>query len=323
MRTHNGPGSKPPGRDAAALTAPLGTGAKGAAWASANVRAGLWIIASCFFFSTMNALAKLLVVAGGLGGLHPLQVTFARYLFAALALAPFALHSGLRLPTGALLGRYAVRVGAGYLGVVLMFAALRHLRLSDATAIGFTSPFFAIISAVPLLGERADRPRWLAAIVGFIGVVAITRPTDGTFQPAALVAVLAAMAMGVEIVGVKWVSMAGTAAAVLFISNALAVPLGAVTALPVWQWPSGMQWIALAAIGAIAAVGQVCVLRGARLGDAAFIAPFFYFSLVFATVLGAVLFSEMPPPSTIAGAAIIIGSALYAGRAARRTAGQR
>ncbi|WP_375411817.1 DMT family transporter [uncultured Bradyrhizobium sp.] len=271
---------------------------------TANSRAVLWIISSCFLFSSMNALAKLLFATGTLGGLHPLQVTFARYVFAAAALLPFAFREA-RFPSKAMFVRYAVRVLGGYFGVVFMFLALEKMRLSDATAIGFTSPFFAIALAALLLGERPDRRRWLAAVIGFVGVLVITRPSGSTVEPAALFALLAAFAMGIEIVGVKWVSEVDKPTVVILLSNLLAVPLGAVAAAPVWIAPSASQWLLLVAIGVVAAVGQQCVLRGARLGEASFIAPFFYFSLVFATLLGAVIFNEVPPLSTLIGSAII------------------
>jgi len=258
----------------------------------------------------MNAIAKVLFVADGVGGLHPLQVTFARYLFAAGILIPFGL-SRLRLPSGPSVAPYAIRVLAGYLGVVLMFFAIKELRLSDATAIGFTSPFFAIAASGVILKERAGYRRWLSAVVGFIGVLIITQPTGQSFEPAALIALTAAIAMGVEIVGVKWLSVVDKSVTVILISNILAVPLGAAAAIPVWVWPSAAQWLILLAIGAVAAIGQQCVLRGARLGDASFIAPFFYFSLVFSTFLGAVIFDERPPLSTIIGSIIIFAGVLF------------
>lgn len=271
---------------------------------TSNFRAILWIIMSCFLFSSMNAIAKLLFATGTTGGLHPLQVTFARYLFAAAVLLPFAFRVA-RFPARPMLVRYSVRVVAGYLGVVFMFFALQSMRLSDATAIGFTSPFFAIAAAAVLLGERPDRRRWLAAIIGFVGVLIITRPSESTFEPAALLALLAAFAMGIEIVGVKWVSEVDKPTVVILLSNLLAVPLGALAAAPVWIAPSGTQWLLLVAVGIVAAVGQQCVLRGARLGEASYIAPFFYFSLVFATLLGTFIFDEVPPLSTLIGSVII------------------
>lgn len=258
----------------------------------------------------MNAIAKVLLVPDPSASLHPLQVAFARYFFAAAVLIPFALN-GLRLPSGPLIARYAIRVVAGYLGVVLMFFAIRSLRLSDATAIGFTSPFFAIAASMLILGERPSPARWLAAIIGFIGVLVIVRPTSGSFEPAAVIALLAAFAMGIEIVGVKWLSEVDRPAIVILLSNILAVPLGAVAAAPVWVWPSAVQWVTLAAIGIVAAIGQQCVLRGARLGDASFIAPFFYFSLVFATLLGAIIFGEVPPLTTLIGSTIIFVGVIF------------
>ena len=270
-----------------------------------NAVSALWIAASCLLFSMMNAIAKLLLVDGSFGGLHPLQVTFGRYLFAAAALAPFAVFHRFSLPSASTAMRYFVRVLSGYLGVVLMFFAIKTLRLSDATAIGFTSPFFAIVAAAFILGERPDRRSWLSALIGFVGVMIITQPTQATFEPAALVALAAAAAMGVEIVGVKWISDVDRAAAVIFFSNVFAVPLGAVTAIPVWTWPTLPQWLVLISVGVVAAIGQQFVLRGARLGDASFIAPFFYLTLIFSTLLGLFMFDEIPPLSTFIGSVVI------------------
>ncbi len=275
-----------------------------------STKAALWIVTSCLLFGAMNAIAKLLLVPAPSGALHPLQVTFARYFFAAATLVPFALN-GLKLPSGVMIGRYTVRVVAGYLGVVLMFFAIKSLRLSDATAIGFSSPFFAIAASIWILGERPNPGRWLAAIIGFIGVLVIAQPTGGSFEPAAAIALLAAFAMGVEIVGVKWLSEVDRPAIVILLSNILAVPLAAIAAVPVWVWPSDAQWAILAAIGIVAAIGQQCVLCGARLATASFIAPFFYFSLVFATLFGAFIFDEVPPLTTVIGSTIIFVGAIF------------
>ena len=164
--------------------------------------AALYMVVASALFSAMNAMAKYLLIGGDGTEIGALQITFARYAFGTLFLLP-ALYAARVVPRTGHPLRYAFRASAGVAGVALMFFAIAVIPLANATAIGFSSPIFAMIFAVLLLGEKANRFRWLAAAVGFAGVVVVAGPDFSAFGMASLIAVAAAVCMGGEIAAIN------------------------------------------------------------------------------------------------------------------------
>lgn len=284
-------------------------GALGAA-RSAPWRAALLMLLASALFSAMNALAKYMLVSGHGAAIGVLQITFARYVFGTLFLLP-ALYAANVLPRTAHPLRYAFRAGAGVAGVALMFTAIAVIPLANATAIGFSSPLFAMLFAVLLLGEKANRLRWLAAAVGFAGVIVIAGPDLSVFGTGSLFAVVAAVCMGAEIAAIKWLSRLGDRAIImLFFGNLFGALIASLLALPTWVWPEAEQWFLLAATGLVAVVGQRLLLHAMAMADANFIAPFLYSSLLFSGLFGVVFFDEVLRLSLFLGIALIVASGL-------------
>jgi drug/metabolite transporter (DMT)-like permease len=182
--------------------------------------------------------------------------------------------------------------------------------LADATAIGFTSPIFAMFFAAVLLRESIGARRWVAAFIGLSGALIISSPDGASLSFGAMIALAAAVFMGAEIVGVKWLSQtADHPLTILFYSNLTGALMSLATAAPGWVWPSATQLTLLVSIGLVAVIGQACVLRAARLADANFLAPFFYVSLVYSAAIGFFLFDEkITSPLIIGGTAILVGA---------------
>ena len=279
--------------------------AGGAPW-----RAAVYMLVASALFSTMNAMAKYLLVAGDGPEMGAFQITFARYTFGTMFLLP-ALYAARVMPRTAHPLKYAFRASAGVGGVALMFFAIAVIPLANATAIGFSSPIFAMIFAVVLLGERASRVRWLAAAIGFAGVVVIAGPDASVFGTASLLAVAAAVCMGGEIAAIKWLTRLGDRAIVmLFFGNLFGALIAALLALPIWVWPAPGQWLILAGTGLVAVVGQRLLLHAMALAEANFVAPFLYSTLLFSGLYGVLLFDEVLRPSLFLGIALIVGSGL-------------
>lgn len=187
-------------------------------------------------FSIMNALAKYLSLLDG-PGISPLQTTFSRYAVAMIVLLPFVVIRRSRLKTrhG---GRYLVRTVAGLCGIALMFFAVTLIPLVSATAIGFTSPVFAMIFAMLLLRETVGVSRWVGAVVGLCGAAIIAAPGGYSISLGAVIAMLAAVFMGAEIVGVKWLSQTEDhASTIIFFSNLFGTLLALFLAIPVLVIP--------------------------------------------------------------------------------------
>lgn len=251
--------------------------------------------------------------------LHPLQVSHGRFLFAFIGLAAVAGALRLRIEAPNL-RLHAARSLAGWGGVSLMFAAVTFIPLADATAISFLNPVFAMIFAVLALGERVGPWRWFAAATALAGGLILLRPGPGSFQPAALLALAAAVVMGVEITIIKFLSGREKPLQILFINNAIGLTIATLAVVWVWRMPTPGQWAALAATGGMMAVAQTCYIQGLRRADASFAVPFTYATLIFAALYDFAVFRVVPLPVSLAGAALIIaGAALLAWRETRAT----
>ena len=275
------------------------------------------MLSATAFIAGTTLLAKA-IGAGHLGPpLHPLQISHGRFVFAfalfamiAAVLRPRIQRPDLRLHLG--------RTFFGWGGVTLMFAAVAFIPLGDATAISFLNPVFAMLLAIPLLGERVGRIRWSAACIALIGALILLRPTPASFQTAALLALMAAVAMGLEVIFIKKLAGREAPFQILLVNNAIGVVIASLAVIPVWVPPSPGQWMALAAIGVLMATAQTFFINAMARADASFIAPFSYATLIFAALYDALIFGARPDAISAIGAAIILsGAGLLAWREAR------
>ena len=279
----------------------------------------LMICATAFLAGT-TLIAKALGTEALGPPLHPFQVSFGRFLFAWLVLAATAalLRPRIVAPD---YRTHAVRTLCGWAGVSLMFAAAAAIPLAEATAISFLNPVFAMLLAIPLLGERVGPWRWLAAAIAFAGALILIRPGTGAVQPGALLALGAAAALGLELIFMKRLSGRERPLQILLVNNSMGLAIAAVAVLAVWQAPTPAQWAGMAGIGLLMACAQGFFINALARADTSFITPFSYLALVFAALYDAVLFGVVPSPMALAGAlTIIAGAALLAWREARARA---
>ena len=275
------------------------------------------MVGATVLIAATTLLAKSLGTAALGAPLHPFQVTFGRFAFAALAVAgavavlrPVVRAARWRMHLG--------RVLFGWGGVTLMFAAVATIPLAEATAISFLNPVVAMALAVPLLGERVGPVRWSAAAIAVCGAVLLLRPGAGVVAPGALLALGAALALGVEVLFIKRLTRTEGTLAILVWSNGIGLCLVTATALPVWQAPTGAQWAAMAGLGLAMAGAQVCFASALARADASLVTPFGYLTLVFAGLYDAAIFGVVPDAVGVAGAALIVaGAVLLAWREAR------
>lgn len=251
--------------------------------------------------------------------MHPVQIVFGRFLFAFLcfSLAVALFRPQLQRPH---LGLHVTRTLGGWAGLVLMFASVAYIPLADATAISFLNPVFGMIFAIPLLGEKVGKWRWLAAGIALIGALILLRPTPDSFQPAALLALGAAVILGFELNIIKKLTQREGPFSILFVNNAIGLCLGGLAVLWVWTPPTLTQWGLMASIGCAMAVAQTCFVNAMARADASFVAPFSYGTLIFAAFYDVIFYDVVPDHVTMLGACIIIaGALLLAWREGRRT----
>ncbi len=282
-----------------------------------GLAAGL-MLASTAFIAATTLLAKALGTATLGPPLHPLQVAHGRFLFAFLG---FAAAASLLRPA---IGRphwrlHVARTVCGFTGVSLLFAAAARAPLSDATAISFLNPVFAMLLAIPLLGERVGPWRWAAAAIALAGALVLLRPGGAALAVGALLALGAALALGLEVIFLKRLAGLERPFQLLLVNNLIGLGIASVAVLAVWQAPTTGQWAALIGVGLAMAVAQSCFLNAVARADASFVVPFSYATLVWAAAYDAAVFGVLPDAVSWAGAGMILGgAALLAWREAGR-----
>lgn len=268
------------------------------------------MLASCALIAGTTLIAKMLgPAAAGEDALHPLQVTAGRFAFAFLALLPLIPWLRVDFKDTDWIN-HGLRVLFGWAGVTCLFAAAALMRLADATAISFLSPIVAMMLSIPLLGEKVGPWRWAGAAVAFAGTAILTGPGTDTFQPVMLVALLAALFMGIESVLVKRLSDREPPLRILLLSNGPGALLGLGAAVFVWKSPLPGQWWLLVVLGVTMACAQALFIQAVRRGDASFVTPFLYMTLVFAGVYDFLIFGAAPTANGWIGAALILAGAL-------------
>ena len=198
------------------------------------------------------------------------------------------------------------------LATVCTFYAVRHLPLTQMTSISFASPLVVALLAGPLLGERLDARRLGAVLAGFAGVLLVTRPAGADFHPAMLLALVTACASALYAVATRTLAGHDRSETTLFWSGLL----GAAIFLPVlplaWSAPaSPWTWAGMAGIVAFGTLGHWMLILAHGRAPASVLAPFFYAQLLWATLLGFLVFGEVPDRWTFAGGAVVMASGLF------------
>jgi drug/metabolite transporter (DMT)-like permease len=276
----------------------------------------LMITATLFIAATMLDAKSLGTDTLG-APLHPLQISHGRFMFAFISFitASAVLRPKIRAPNMRL---HMARTIFCATGVTLMFAAVAFIPMSDATAISFLNPVFGMILAIPFLGEKVGRWRWLAAAMAFVGALIVLRPGPDTFQVAALLALGAALAMGFELVFIKKLADREPALQILLINNAIGCVLMSVAVIAFWAPPTLAQWGVLVTLGLMMAGAQTCFINAIARADASFVTPFSYLTLIFASLYDWAIFAQIPDWISVLGATIIVSGAALCSRGARR-----
>jgi len=245
--------------------------------------------------------------------MHPMQTVTVRYLGSFLLIGLFL--NPLRKPGIMRTKRPWLQCARAACLVIMsmcMFTALRYLPLTLVTSIAFVAPLLTALLSAPLLGETLGPRRVIAVIVGFIGMLVITRPWTGSYHPAMLLALLTACLNALYSIATRVLAAHDAPETTMFYTGLV----GALLVLPVgpfvWETPgSPLVWGVIALFAIFGALGHWLLILSHMRAPASTLAPFFYTHLIWATVLGAVVFGELPDRWTILGGTIVIGSGLY------------
>jgi drug/metabolite transporter (DMT)-like permease len=199
----------------------------------------------------------------------------------------------------------------------LVVASLAHLPLAEVMALISASPLIATLFAAPLLGERVGLRRWIAIAVAFAGVLVILRPGVAIVSPWALAVLLAAVMFAGYQLLTRLVSAHDPLETTLLLTAMPAAFAVSFAAPFVWRAPDGLGWLLLLAAGGLASLGHFVMIKAFETAEASVLQPFNYSILLWAALLGFVLFDETPDLATAIGGALIVASGIYAFRQAR------
>ena len=270
----------------------------------------IFIIFASLAFASGSIIAKILG-SNILGeGVNPLQIAHARFTFAFLILLPIAVFFKINFKFQ-FFKIHLLRSFLGLLGIIIWFTAILNIPISDATAINFLNPIFAMLFAIYFLKEKVGIIRWSGAIFSFLGGLLLIRPNlNFDFNPYALLCIFGAISMGFEIICIKYLSNKEDLFIILFINNAIASLICSLSLPFIFKMPNINELLTLIAVAVCFLLGQIFFLNSMKRADASFVMPFFYSTLIFVVILDFLIFSYIPDWVSFLGCFIIIVGAL-------------
>jgi len=243
--------------------------------------------------------------------LPPFQIAFFRNIFGLAFLLPLLLRSRFAMLRTKRIGLHALRGVINIVAMLMFFTALSISPIAKVTALSFTAPIFMAILAVLLLGERFRIYRWLAILFGFLGMLIILRPGFVAIDTGALLVTCSAALWAVAMVLIKILSRTESS---LTIVAYMGIFLGVFSIFPaLWVWqPFGLQTLGwMAFIGFFGSIAQLSLSQALKETDPTALMPFDFLKLIWAAVIGAWFFAEVPDLYTWIGAAVIFLSGLF------------
>jgi drug/metabolite transporter (DMT)-like permease len=254
--------------------------------------------------------------------MNPMQAAFIRYAFGVVLIAPVLLRMFVVGVRPSRLGLHMLRGVAHGSAVMLWFFAMARIPIAQVTAIGFTTPIFTTMGAVLFLGEVLHARRIAAIVVSFLGTLIILRPGAVSIELGAFAQLAAAPLFACSFLIAKKLTETESSASIVaymsvFVTLALLVP-----ALLVWRTPTltELGWLFVTAIFATA--GHYTFTRAMQTVELTVLQPFSFLQLVWATLLGFYVFSEVPDVWTLTGGAVIIASVTYIAHREARAVGE-
>jgi drug/metabolite transporter (DMT)-like permease len=267
----------------------------------------LYMVGATIVFSASSACSKWLVARYPVG-----EVLFTRSVVSLIACAAVILPTtGLVVFRTDRLRHHVARSFSQFISQSCLIIAFSLMPLAGAVAINFSAPLFAALVSIVLLKEKVGLARWSALLVGFVGVLIVTNPGAEAFQVGALYALTNAVLYGTVTAAVRGMTATESAPTltlyqIVLLTGffALVAPFGFV--MPTWE-----HWGVIVFNGLANAIGQYWWTKSLHLGPASAVAPFFYLSLVWAVLIGFVVWGDIPTVGLLIGSAIVVASGLF------------
>lgn len=269
-----------------------------------DLRGAFYVVCGAVCFGVCGGLIKHLTADMSAG-----MVGFLRHVIALPFFLPMIWQKGWWTVATKRPFAHVLRGATGFGSFMLFIVALTNMRIGDAFALAYTTPFWSFLIAVMVFRERLGVARLVATGVGFAGVLMVVKPA-GDFNAYALVALASAVFTSAAMMMVKQLSATEPPDRIAFWFILTGVPLGLPFAAYDWTPPATTALTPLAFLGALTWLGQRCLSRGYSLGQFSKMAPLVYVQVAIATAIGIFSFGEVPDLLAAAGMVLIAVGAI-------------
>ncbi|MGB0572894.1 MAG: DMT family transporter [Alphaproteobacteria bacterium] len=279
-----------------------------------TVRGAIWMLGASLFFGTHGVWVRFAVGEGA----DPLIISFWRSLVLLLLILPWIVanrRTALRSthPTGQML-----RVAFSMIGLILLVTAQANLPLAEVSALTFAAPLFGMMGAALFLGEAVRARRWVATLVGFVGVWIVLRPGVSEVNPLFVLPLVSALFIAGSNLMIRFLSTDDAPTTTVAWLAMGSVPFTLVPALFAWAWPTPMALFWMAMLGAAGLGAHICLVRAFTAAEASAVLSYDYSRLIVTSTLGFLIFAEVPTIWTWVGGAVIVGAVVYIARQERK-----
>ncbi len=266
-----------------------------------HIRGVLLAVGASAAFASMHVTVRYLTA-----NVHPFEVAFFRNCFGFLLLLPWL----IRLDTGALktkrIGSHLIRAAFNAFAMLMWYTALSMLPVANAVSLTLLGPVFIALGAVVFLGEAVTVRRWVGIGIAMAGALLIVRPGIQAVGLGTMLVLASSVSVSIAKLIAKSLSRTDNTHAIVGYLTLFMALFTFVPALTVWSWPTVGELVLLAMVGGFGTTAHVLYIRAYKLADVSLVEPAMFMRMVWAALIGLVVFAEFPDIWTWIGSAIVV-----------------
>jgi drug/metabolite transporter (DMT)-like permease len=273
----------------------------------AGALAGItWMLVTGLLFVAVTGIVRYLG-----SDMPAVQAAFIRYLFGLILIAPILLRLRGNWPSRGMMRLYVLRGLFHGLAVMLWFYAMARIPIAEVTALGYTAPIFTTIGAALFLGERLHTRRILAVVAGFLGAIVILRPGFQTIEMGSIAQLAAAPLFAASFLLAKKMTRSESPAVIVAMLSIFCTLTLLPGALIEWRAPSAEELFLLLLTAVFATAGHYTLTRAFEAAPITVTQPAAFLQLVWAALLGLIVFGEPFDPWIFLGGGIVVAAVTY------------
>ncbi len=257
--------------------------------------------------ATVSVVAMNVTIREVAGDIHIFEIALFRNVFGVLIFLPVVFRTAANPLRTRRVGLLSLRAVLNTVAMLAFFYALTLIPLTDVTALSFTTPLFASVLAIVILGESMSARRGVGLVVGLVGGLVILRPGFQDVGLGSLMVLLSSGTWACALMCIKVLTRTESALTIALYAGLMQVPVAFVAALFVWVWPSWSELGLLAVIGGLGGFAQLCLSQSFRDADPTLVLPVDFTKLIWAGLAGFIVFAEISDIWTVLGAVVVFG----------------